>query len=178
MTITTIRKAPQQMTTRLSGIMPEASAATPRTATNTPIVISPLRIPGLENHGRAIGHDLAHGLADLGGIEAHHDDAVGAHSGRVLHEAVDGLAAGLFQELRIFVDLAAHDGAQARHDVAGDPARADDDAKDLAQRLFGVIAGDAFCGGDDHGVPLALSRSILPRIRAFRRPELNVDSRG
>src|SRR5271170_7442385 len=101
MTITTIRKAPQQMTTRLSGTMPEASAATPRTATSTPIVISPLRIPGLEHHCRAVGHDLAHGLADLGGIEAHHDDAVPTHGGGVADKPVDGMAAGFLEKLRI-----------------------------------------------------------------------------
>src|SRR5215472_5728348 len=122
MTRETMSTTPQNMKTRLRATMPERMAAMPRMMTRTPTVIRPLRITCLEDHGRAVGDDLAHGLADLGGVEAHHDDAVGPHGGGVLDQPVDRLAAGLLEELGVFVDLAAHDGAEAGHDVAAEPA--------------------------------------------------------
>src|SRR3954451_10395834 len=75
---------------------------------------------GLQDHGRAIGDDLAHGLADLRGIEAHHDDGIGTHGRGILDHPVDGMAPRLFQQSRIFMDLAADDGAKPGDDIAPD----------------------------------------------------------
>src|SRR5580692_6083764 len=46
----------------------------------------------LDHGGGAVGDDLAHGLTDLGRIEAHHHDGVRAHDGGVVHHPVDGAA--------------------------------------------------------------------------------------
>jgi hypothetical protein len=77
---------------------------------------------GLEDHGGSVGDDLAHGLADLGRIETHHDDAVGAHRCGVAHHPVDGVPPGFLEKLRVFRDLAADDGAQSGHDISADAA--------------------------------------------------------
>ena len=51
-----------------------------------------------EHHGRAIGDDLAHRLADLGRVEAHHDDRVRSHFDRATLQPVDGVAACVFEK--------------------------------------------------------------------------------
>src|SRR5580698_837088 len=146
------RTTPQVMKTKLRSMVPVTRSATPRTATSAPMTMRALRITRLEHYGGPVGHDLAHGLSDLRGVETHHDNAVAAHGGCVLDEAVDGLAARLFEELGVFVDLAADQRAQACDDIAAQPAGADDDAKNLTQSLLHLIAGDPFGRGDDHGL--------------------------
>src|SRR5947209_2623953 len=94
--------------------MPMASAA----RLSTTSTLRSTRGFRLEDHRGAVGDDFAHGLADLRGIETHHDDAIRAHDGGILDEAIDGVPAGLFKQLRVFVDLTAHNRAQPRHDVA------------------------------------------------------------
>jgi hypothetical protein len=54
-------------------------------------------------------------------IETHHHHRVCAHQPRVHHQAVDRVAAGVFHQRRIFLDLTADDRAQAGHDIAGRP---------------------------------------------------------
>jgi len=95
--------------------------------------------------GGSVGDDLAHCLADLGRVEAHHYYGVCAHRRRIAHEPVDRLASGLLKQLRVFVDFAAYDGAKAGHDVAAKSSRAHDDAESLTERL-----------------PRAMSRNVFP----------------
>src|SRR5713226_9436975 len=95
---------PRARTTRAA---PRASTPRPRTIERS---IASAGI-GLEDDGRAVGDDLAHGLADLRRIEAHHDDGIGAHGGGVPHQTVDRLAPRFLEQAGIFVDLAADDGA-------------------------------------------------------------------
>src|SRR4029078_13546323 len=59
---------------------------------------------------------------------------------------VDGLAAGVREEVGVLVDLAPDEGAEARHEVAGEPAAAHDDPESLALGL-----GDAMGGGERRG---------------------------
>src|SRR3954468_13589350 len=128
--------APQNANTKPGG-MPTTSATRPHTMAATPTAMTELRsIVGLQDCGGAVSHDLAHVLADLRGVETHHDDGVRSHRGRVAHQPVHRLPASLFQELGVFVDLPAGDGAQAREDVAAQPARTHHHAEHLAQRLL------------------------------------------
>src|SRR5215469_2900632 len=129
--------------------MPETSAAIPRTRTNTPIVMRPLRI-GLEHDGRAVSDDLAHGLADLGGIETHHDHGVSTHRGGIAHKPIDGMPARLFEKLRVFLDFAADERAKPRHDIAAEPTRTHDHSETLAQCLFDTLARYALRGDNEH----------------------------
>src|SRR6266436_2554025 len=103
-----------------------------------------------EHDSGAIGNDFAHGLAHFGGIEAHHDDTVGAHGGRVSYHSVDGLPAGLFQQLRIFMNLAAGDRAQPGHDIAADAAAAHDDSKTLSDGLLHAVPRNMFRRRNQH----------------------------
>src|SRR3974390_3355199 len=161
-----IKTSPQNTKTKLELTIPVTSTATPRMTTRTPTVIRPLRIGSrLKDHGRSVRHDLAHRLADLGGIEAHHNDAIGAHCRRVAHEAVDRMPARFLEELRIFMDLAPDERAQARPDVASDPARAHDDAKALAQGLFHAVPCDTLRGGDEHRHLRSIWHPTMPRFR-------------
>ena len=52
----------------------------------------------------------------------------------VLDEAVERLAAGVLEQARVLVDLAAAQRAEAGHEVAPDAAAADDEPEDLALR--------------------------------------------
>src|SRR6516162_8934809 len=127
---------------------PAASAARPRTKSPTRSMASGRLL--LQHHGGAIGDDLAHGLADLGGIEAHHDDGVGAHGRRVLHHAVDGVAPRLLQQSRVFMDLAADDGAKPRDDIAADAAAAHHDTEALPLHLPNPLSRDPLACRDKH----------------------------
>src|SRR6516164_2195151 len=138
-----------------------ASAPNAAAANMTPPKTStPARSPSagerFDHRGGAVRDDLAHRLTDLGRIEAHHQDRVGAHHGGVLHQPVDRLAAGLFEQMGVFVDLAADQGAQPRHDVAAEPAAADDNAKTLTLDLDHPVTGDIL--GRNHQHP-SLHRS-------------------
>src|ERR1700729_2742650 len=55
----------------------------------------------LDDPGGAVGPDLAHAPAHLGGVEAHHGHGVGPHGGRVLHHPVERLAPGVLVELDV-----------------------------------------------------------------------------
>src|SRR5579872_5486890 len=55
----------------------------------------------LDDPGGAVGHDLAHGPAHLGRVEAHHGHGVGPHGGGVLNHAVQGLAPGILVGLDV-----------------------------------------------------------------------------
>src|SRR5215469_7467904 len=127
---------------------PAASAASPRAKSPTRSMTSG-RL-GLQKHGRAIGDDLAHGLADLGGIETHHDDGVGTHGRGVLHHAVDGVAPRLLQQSRVFMDLAAHDGAKPRHEIAADAPAAHHDTEALPLHLPNPLSRDPLASRDKH----------------------------
>src|SRR6476620_9727290 len=83
---------------------------------------------GDDNDGRAVGHDLGHGLADLGRVEPERDDRVRAHECRVLDHPVECLAPGVLEQLGVLVDLAAHDRAEAGREVAREAAAAHDEA--------------------------------------------------
>src|SRR6185312_16522373 len=104
-----------------------------------------------QHRGGTVGHDLAHHLADLVGVEAHHDDGVGAHGLGVLHHAVHGVAARFLQQGGVFDDLAAHDGTQAGHDIAAEAAAPHHHPEHLALHFLDAIADDVLSGGHDHG---------------------------
>src|SRR5208282_621757 len=90
---------------------------------------------GFDHRRRAVGDDLAHRIADLGAVVAHHQDGVRAHRGRVLDQPIERMAARLLEQLRVFVDFAADDRSQPSNDVAAEPAAADDDTETLAKGL-------------------------------------------
>src|SRR5579862_4251545 len=105
---------------------------------------------GLEHHGSSIGNDLTHRLADLGRVEAHHDDGVGMHEARVTDHPVHGVTPRLLEELGVLGDLAADDGAQARHDVTAESAAPHDDADHLALHLANPLPGHILGRHDKH----------------------------
>src|ERR1019366_2085383 len=72
----------------------------------------------LDDPGGAVGHDLGHGPAHLGGVEAHHGHGVGPHVGGVLHQSVEPLAPGILVELDVWSDLAADKALEGGGDVA------------------------------------------------------------
>src|SRR5579871_4358595 len=59
----------------------------------------------LDDDCRAVRHDLAHRLADLGGVESHHPHRVRLHEARVLHQAIHGMPASFLEKLRVLGDL-------------------------------------------------------------------------
>ena len=107
---------------------------------------------GSDDRRRPIGNDLAHCLTDLGRIETHHQDRIGAHHRGVFNQAIDRVTARLLEQQGIFVDLAADDRAQPGHDVATEAAAPDDDAKALTLDLGYLVAGDVFGGNNQHDV--------------------------
>jgi hypothetical protein len=58
------------------------------------------------------------------------------------------MAPRLFEQLGVFVDLAADDRAQPGHDVAAEPAASDNDAKTLTLDFEHPVMGDVL-GCDD-----------------------------
>src|ERR1700761_2011057 len=98
----------------------------------------------IDDDGSAVGHDLAHGLAHLRGVEAHHHDGIGLHQARILDHPVDRVAPRFLEHLGVFHDLTAGEGAQAGHDVASETAAAHDDAEDLALGFPDSMPGDIF----------------------------------
>src|SRR4030095_14576608 len=97
---------------------------------------------GLEDAARPVGHDLGHRAGELGAVEAHRHDRIAAHQRRVLHEAVERLAAGVLEERRVLGDLAATDRAEAGDEVAREPTAPDDEPERLALRLDDAMAGN------------------------------------
>src|SRR5205085_9873331 len=77
--------------------------------------------------------------------------------------AVDRVATRLLQQLGVFLDLAATQGAQARHDVAAQAAAAHDQAEDLALRLDHLITGNVFSRSNDHRNLLTRRYAVPPR---------------
>src|SRR6266446_10132872 len=94
-----------------------------------------------------IRDDFRHRLTKLRGVEAHHDDRIGAHGARVLDHAVNRVAACVLDEARVLDDLAAPDRPQAGHDVAAQAAAAHNDPEHLPQSLLYLVAGWALGGG-------------------------------
>src|SRR6516165_7666821 len=111
-----------------------------------------LHVGPLDDPGGAIGHDLAHGQAHLGGVEAHHGNGVRAHGGRVLHHAVERLAPRILVELDVGADLAADEALEEGGDVAADAPGPDGEPEYLADRLHHPRVWDVFGGRDDHGL--------------------------
>src|SRR5579885_367594 len=132
-----------------------ARAPAPKISARVPTPTSIARSTGsgafrLQDDGRAISDDLAHGLADLRGIETHHDHAVGPHGRGVLDHAVDRLAPRFLQRAGVFVDLATDDRAQPGHEIAADAAAAHDHPEALSLDLSYPLPRDAFTGRDQH----------------------------
>src|SRR5215472_12424593 len=111
----------------------------------------------------AIRNDFAHCLAHLRGIEAHHDHGVRAHRRCVSYHPVDGLSPRLFQKLRVFMNLTAHDRTQAGDDVATKAARPHDDAENLAESLAGAMTGYVFRSCDEHETLSSETAPSCPR---------------
>src|SRR5690348_7681819 len=105
-----------------------------------------------QHHRGAVGDDLAHGLADLRRIEAHHDHRVRAHRLRIGGQAVNCVPARFLEHLRVFVDFAADEGPQPGHHVSANAAAAHDHAEDLAFGFPDAMAGNTLGGDDDHGI--------------------------
>src|SRR6516162_9051163 len=121
---------------------PTTSSVMPRPARRmraAPSIGSVPRLPGVrvrdDDHRGPVGDDLRHALAELRAVEAHRDHGVRAHQDGVLDHAVERLTAGVLEQLRVFVDLAADEGPEAGGDVAGEAAAADDEPEDLAAGL-------------------------------------------
>src|SRR6185312_3183610 len=104
----------------------------------------------LEHHGRSVSDDFTHRLSDLGGIESHHHDRVRLHECRIAHHAVDGVATSLLEQLCVFADLPADDGAQSGHDVAAQTAAPHHHAEDLALHFAYPVAGHILGRHDKH----------------------------
>src|ERR1035438_1440674 len=102
----------------------------------------------LDDPGGAVGHDLGHGPAHLGGVEAHHGHRVGPHGRGVLHHAVERLAPGVLVELDVRSDLAADQALEGGGDVAAEAPRPDGEAEHLADCLHHPGARDVLGGGD------------------------------
>jgi hypothetical protein len=70
----------------------------------------------------AVGHDLAHGRAHLGGVKPHHGHGRSRHGGRVLDHAVKRLAPRILVEPDVGDNLAADEALEEGGDVAADEA--------------------------------------------------------
>jgi hypothetical protein len=77
---------------------------------------------------RAVGEHLGDAGRDLGCVEAHADDCIGAHLLGMLEHDVEGLLARLLAQLREERDVAAEQRLDGRADVAYDRARANNDS--------------------------------------------------
>src|ERR1022692_3385603 len=84
----------------------------------------------LDDPGGAVGHDLGHAPAHLGGVEAHHGHGVGPHGGGVLHHPVERLAARVLIELDVGPDLASSEALERGRDVAAEAAGPYGEAED------------------------------------------------
>src|SRR3954470_14824043 len=116
--------------TAISAI-PATTSERPKRTTTTraapnPVVIA--RSVGGRRRGRCrvrrdddrcpVGDDLAHGAGQLGAVEAHRQDRVRAEQRAVRDKPVERLAAGVLEQARVLVDLAAAERAEAGHQVA------------------------------------------------------------
>src|SRR5829696_2270948 len=109
---------------------------------------------GRDDHRGAIRDDLGHRAGEPAGVEAHRDDRIRPHQGRVLDESVERLAAGVLEQLGVLVNLAPGEGPKAGDEVPGEASRSHDEPEGLALRLDHAVAGDERCGGDEHGSDL------------------------
>src|SRR4029077_3736724 len=119
-----------------AAIMAMAMSCTARRSMNSARLI--------QHHRGAVGDDFAHGLADFRGVKTHHHHRVGLHEARILDHAIDCLAAGELEQLGVFLDLTAHDRAQAGENVAAEAAAADDDPEDLTLDFPHALSGNVF----------------------------------
>ena len=133
-TATTI---PQRRTT--SRAPAARSARRPSAESAAPVGVA-LGVRGDDDRG-PVGDDLAHRARQLGAVEAHREDGVRAEQRRVLDEPVEGLAAGVLEQARVLVDLAAAERAEAGHQVAAETAAADDEPEDHPLALDDAMAG-------------------------------------
>src|SRR3954454_8953424 len=104
----------------------------------------------LDDDGRAVGDDLGHRPRELRAVEAHRDHGVPAHQAGVLDQPVEGLAPGVLEQRRVFVNLTAAERTEAGEEVAGEAPAADHEPERLALRLDDPMSGDEWGGGDDH----------------------------
>ena len=118
------------------------SRATPKPPAHSTGVVGARRSVGGDHDGRPVGDDLAHRARQLGAVEAHRQDRVGAEQRGVLDQPVERLAAGVLEQAGVFVDLAAAERAEAGHQVAAQPAAADDEAEDHPLALGDAVAGE------------------------------------
>src|SRR5471032_2505429 len=160
---------PPQIAAGIACGWPLASAIAPPAAISRAMTSTTLRSMSglLEHDDRAVSDDLAHGLADFGRVETHHDDRVAAHLLRILHHAVERMAARLFQQCGVFQYLAAEDGAQPGHQVARQATAAHDDAEYLPLHFQHPIACDVFGSSDQHDLPsVVVDGSTLAQMAA------------
>src|SRR6187397_3521593 len=104
----------------------------------------------LDDDGGAVGDDLGHRVVELGAVEPHADDGVGAHERCVRDHSVEGLTAGVLEKLGVLVDFASDEGAQGGTQVPGQASAPNDDPEDLSVRLGESLAGHEWRCGDDH----------------------------
>ena len=144
------RRCPTPMTVSHSppnpALPPAIVAARPARASSVPMTLRTMRVvvlsieastyspvggvapaSGSIDDGRAVRHDLRHRPGQLGAVEAHRDHRVPAHQRGVLDEPVERLAAGVLEERRVLLDLAAAERAEPGDEVAREPAAADDE---------------------------------------------------
>jgi RNA polymerase sigma factor (sigma-70 family) len=95
---------------------------------------------------------------------AHHHQRVGAHRGGVLDQAVDGLAAGVLEQLGVGADLPADQALESGGHVAAHAAAAHGEPEGEAEHAADPVAGDVLAGGDDHGC------GLLCGVATCRRP--------
>ena len=84
---------------------------------------------GPDDDRGAVGHDFSQLLVDLGGVEAHRDDRVRAEQQRVFDHAVDGVAAGVLEQLGVLRHLALAQRGEPGAERLGETHAADDDAE-------------------------------------------------
>jgi hypothetical protein len=81
------------------------------------------------------------------------------------------MAARFLQHLRIFVDLAAHDRAKSRHQVAAQAPAADDNAEALSDHADGSMAGHVLgCNDDQWCLPFSIGLRSSPARDCNMRP--------
>lgn len=100
--------------------------------------------------GRAVRDDFRHVVGDFRRIVAHHGNGIGAHGLGILHEAIECVAARLFEHRGILRYLAAEQRAQRCNDIYSQSAAANNEAEDLAECLRRFAAGDIFRRNDNH----------------------------
>src|SRR5690348_12029911 len=78
---------------------------------------SGMRSERADSHGRAIGGDFVHRVADVARIKAHHEDRVSPSFGRRLLHPLNCFYAAVREKLGIAADLPADNRLQPRTDI-------------------------------------------------------------